>query len=106
MTKCALSLIEVERRRRAVSGDHKVDRTIVVDVTDCGALCLAVSFKSRFPGPLSERAISVVAPEDVRRAAGRQRLTRDEQIEVAVMVEIHEGQPGRLVHSVNAYLVR
>ena len=99
----AFALVQ-ENFRAAKPGDNKIDGAVIVQIApDCGDARTAAG-KPCFPGPIRERAVAVVAPEDVARRRGilgegkwlrwildgEIHKSRDVEIEIAVVVVINE----------------
>src|SRR5260221_7761143 len=89
----AFPRIQVDRCALAAAGKNKIDGAIVVEIGSDEAGAGGVDAQSRFSGNVGERAVAVVAPENVVRLISGRGVTwlrRDVKIEVAVVIVVNE----------------
>ena len=99
----AFARIEIKHRSTARAGNDEIDSAVVIDVGEHDAGGCALAAQACFRCPVGECPIAVVAPEHVAaRRLRRARLAGNEQIEIAVVIEINKRQTGRTIDRHNA----
>ncbi len=87
--------IEVDGSSLRSSRDHEVHRAVIIKISGDHARARGCNAQRRFHGHICKCAIPIVAPKNiVRRPARRSRIGRhgDVQIQVAIVVVVHERQ--------------
>src|ERR1700733_15170641 len=100
--ECTFALVFEDRRRSVLAGHYKIHCPVIVDVGEDGGCSSAGTGQARRPGPFAECGVAIVPPQNVWPHAGAGSRSCDEEVEIAVMIKIHEGQPGRMIRRVNA----
>jgi hypothetical protein len=86
-----------------VPGHHQVDGAIIINVGQNRARARGRTSQPRWPRPLGKCRVAVIPPEDIRVLARAEWGSRDEQIEIPVVIKIHKCQPSRLIQRTNAH---
>ena len=102
-SKRAFALVLEDCRRASRACYDQIDGAIVVDVREHGACRICASGESGRTGPFREGGISVVSPENTRAFARREGRACDEEIEIAVVIEIDEGESSGMIQRLNTY---
>ncbi len=98
----AFSLVFIHDRCAAGAGDDEVYGAVVVDVREHGGDGASGSAETGRLGPLGKGGVAVIAPKDVWRAAWSGRASADEEVEVAVVIEVDEGESGGMIERFQA----
>ena len=96
----SFSRVQVDGRAVLPSGDNEINGAVVVEVAGHNACARGGDAERRFRGNIREGAVGVVAPQDVVRVSARS--VHDIQIEVAVVVVIHERQANASLFAANS----
>jgi len=102
-----LALVKVDCRRAARSRHHKVHRAIVVDVRQLRLDRASLPRQPLLRRYIGKGRVAVVPPHDI--GAGFSpvdRPSRHEQIQIAVVIEVHKRQPYGIVLLRDAHLRR
>src|SRR5258706_306831 len=101
--------IQVDRCALAAAGKNKIDGAIIVEIGSDEARAGGVDAKSRFSRNICERAVAVVAPENVVpliSGRGVAWLGSDVKVEVTVVIVIDEGDADAAWLTANAHGLR
>src|SRR6266849_2157143 len=104
----AFARIQVDGSAVAAAGENEIDGAVVVEVGRDEASPGGVNAEAGFRRDSRERAVTVVAPEDVVRLCSLRRIVRrhgDVEIEVAVVVVIDEREANAAFFAANSHFL-